>query len=272
MTRQDSQEIGAALRVADLTSGMATRRIGRAIHLFRTVDSTNDEAAVLASKGALEGTVVIADAQRRGRGRLGRSWASPGGDGIYLSVILRPAIPPHDAPALTLLGGVAAAGAVQEAAGVDAGIKWPNDLMARGRKLGGILGEAAVEAPRLHHVILGIGINVNQTGESFDGELRRTATSLRIEAGRPVDRTEVVRSICRGLDRWYDGFLSRGPAEVIERLRQCCVTLGRVVVAKSGDQELRGLAVDVDETGALLVRDTDQRLHRLLAGDVTLSG
>jgi BirA family biotin operon repressor/biotin-[acetyl-CoA-carboxylase] ligase len=271
VTGQASQEIARPLREADITSGIATRRIGQAIHLFQAVDSTNDEAAALAAGGALEGTVVIADAQRHGKGRMGRSWASPGGVGVYLSVILRPAIAPHDAPSLNLLGAVAAAEAIEEIAGVDARIKWPNDLIVRERKVGGILGEAAADASRLHHVVLGIGINVNQTEESFEGELRHSATSLRIEAGRPVDRAAMVRSVCRGLDRWYDRFLLEGPAGVIDRLRERCLTLGRQVVGRSGDREVGGLAVEIDDAGALVIRDAAGRLQRFFAGDVTLT-
>ena len=272
MAGQASQEIVAPLSEADIRSSIVTRRIGQVIHLLQTVDSTNDEAAALAARGALDGTVVIADAQRRGRGRMGRSWASPGGVGIYLSIILRPAIQPHDAPSLTLLGAVAVAEAIEEVTGLAARVKWPNDLIVRGRKVGGILGEVAAEVSRLHYVVLGIGVNVNHTEESLGPEMRHIATSLRIEAGRSFDRTALIRSLCESLDRWYNCFLSEGPAPIIERLRRSCLTLGRQVVARSGDQQLCGLAVDLDHAGALLIRDADQQLHRLIAGDVTLTG
>ena len=266
------QEIGAPLAEQEIRSGLATTRMGHTIHLLQTVDSTNDEAQALAVRGAQEGAVVIADSQRHGRGRMGRVWASPPGVGVYLSVVLRPAIPPHDAPSLALLAAVAVAEAIEEVAGLAARIKWPNDLIVRGRKVGGVLGEVAADASHLHYVIVGMGINVNQTEESFDGELRHTATSLRIETGRSLDRTALIRSLCEALDRWYDRFLSEGPAPVLERLRRSCLTLGRQVVVRSGDQELRGLAVDLDGSGALLIQAADQGLHRLFAGDVTLTG
>jgi BirA family biotin operon repressor/biotin-[acetyl-CoA-carboxylase] ligase len=269
---QVSQEIAAPLSEADIRSGIVTRKIGQVIHLFHVVDSTNDEAKALAVRGALDGTVVIADSQRHGRGRMGRVWASPAGVGVYLSVILRPAIQPHDAPSLTLLGAVAVAEAIEEVTGLAAGVKWPNDLIVRGRKVGGILGELAAEASHLHYVVLGIGVNVNHAEESLGPEMRHIATSLRIETGRLVDRTAMIRSLCESLDRWYNCFLSEGPAPIIERLRQRCLTLGQRVVARSGDQQLRGLAVDLDHAGALLIRDADQQLHRLIAGDVTLTG
>ena len=272
VTGRASQEIEAPLREPDIRSGLVTKRIGSAIHLFQVLGSTNDEAAALAASGAAEGTVVIADAQRCGRGRMGRRWESPGRVGLYLSVVLRPPIPPDGAPALTLLGAVAVADAIELTTGLVAEIKWPNDLIVRGRKVGGILGEMAADTSRLYHVILGIGINVNQTEADFEGELRQTATSLRIEEGRPFDRTAVARSLCEGLDGWYDRFLSEGLAPILERVRQRCLTLGRVVVARLGDQEVCGLAVALDGAGALVIRDAGGGLHRLLAGDVMLTG
>lgn len=272
VTGRASQEVEAPLSEPDIRSGLVTKRIGSAIHLFQVVDSTNDEAASLAASGAAEGTVVIADAQRCGRGRMGRRWESPGGVGLYFSVVLRPAIPPDGAPALTLLGAVASADAIELTTGLAAEIKWPNDVIVRGRKVGGILGEMAADTSCLYHVILGIGINVNQTEADFEGELRQTASSLRIEASRPLDRTEMARSLCKELDDWYDRFLSHGMTSILERVRQRCVTLGRVVVARLGDQAVCGLAVGLDGDGALVVRDAGGGLHRLLAGDVTLTG
>ena len=271
MTARASHNLEAPLSDSDIRSGLVTRRIGHALHLFAVVDSTNDEAAKLASRGAPDGTVVIADAQLRGRGRMGRRWESPKGTGLYLSVILKPLIPPHAAPALTLLGAVAVADAIEQTTGLSAGVKWPNDLIVRGRKVAGILGEMAAETCCLHHVVLGIGINVNQREEDFEEGLRKTASSLRIEVGHHVDRTAMVRSLCRDLDDWYDRFLSDGVAPILERARQLCLTLGRVVVARSGNQELRGLAVAIDGAGALVVRDTSGGSYRLLAGDATLT-
>lgn len=271
MAGQTSHAIEAPLSESDIRSGLVTRRIGIGLHLLQAVDSTNDEAAKLASGGAPEGTVVIADAQFRGRGRMGCQWESPKDVGLYLSVILRPPIPPHAAPILTLLGAVAVADAIERTTGLAAGVKWPNDLIVRGRKVAGILGEMAAENSRLRHVVLGVGINVNQTEEGFKGELEKTASSLRIEVGHHVDRTAMVRSLCRGLDDWYDRFLSDGVASILERARQLCLTLGRAVVARSGNQELRGLAVAIDDAGALVIRDDSGEAHRLLAGDVTLT-
>jgi len=256
----------------DIRSGLVTTRIGNPLCLFQEVDSTSEEAARLAVRGASEGTVVIAHAQRRGRGRMGRQWASPPGLGVYLSVILRPPIPAQQAPVLTLLGAVATAEAIDRATGLATGIKWPNDLIVRGRKVGGVLGEAAVEGASVQHVILGIGLNVDQTEADFEGRLQTAATSLRIESGRAIDRIAMIRSLCESLDSWYERFLSDGIVPVLERVRERCLTLGCQIVGRSGDEELRGLAVGIDDTGALVIRDAHAQLRRLVAGDVTLTG
>lgn len=272
VTGRISAEVETPLSEPDIRSGLATKRIGNTLHLLQVVDSTNDEAAARAARGAPEGAVVIADAQLCGRGRMGRRWASPRGMGLYLSVILRPPIQPHQAPALTLLGGVAVADAIERATGLVAGIKWPNDLLLRGRKVAGILGEMAGDASSLHHVILGIGINVHQSETDFEGELRQTATSLRIEVGGAVDRSGMARSLCKSLDEWYDRFLTYGVSPIVESVRRRCLTLGRAVTARSGDHEVSGLAVELSDAGALVIRDASGELHRLVAGDVTLTG
>jgi BirA family biotin operon repressor/biotin-[acetyl-CoA-carboxylase] ligase len=269
---RSSLEVLEPLQQSAIRAGLSTRRIGTTIHLFQEVDSTNDEAAALAGSGETDGAIVIAEAQRLGRGRIGRRWQSPKGLGLYLSVILRPTIPPHDAPVLTLMGAVAGTEAIERTTGLVTAIKWPNDLIVNGRKVGGMLGEMAVEGSRLLHVILGIGINVNQTEADFDGELRQTASSLRAEAGHPVDRTAIVRAFCESLDGWYERFLCDGPLPILEHARRRCLTLGRQVTARFGDQEISGLAVELDDDGRLVIRDAMGASHRLLAGDVTLTG
>lgn len=267
-----SQDVCAPLQETEIRAGLTTRRIGAAIHLFQEVESTNDEAATLAGRGEADGAIVIAERQRRGRGRMGRQWESPMGLGLYLSVILRPPIPPQGAPILTLMGAVAGAEAIERTTGLTAALKWPNDLILHGRKVGGILGEMAVEGSRLLHVILGIGINVNQAETDFAGELRRIAISLRVEAGHPVDRTAMLRSFCESLDGWYERFLSDGPLLILEQVRRRCLTVGRMVTARSGDEEVSGFAVELDDRGRLVIRDATGTLHHLVAGDVTLAG
>ncbi|MDE2484317.1 MAG: biotin--[acetyl-CoA-carboxylase] ligase, partial [candidate division NC10 bacterium] len=268
----DPHEVLAPFREAEIRVGLITRRIGTTIHLLQEVESTNDEAAALAGRGEAEGTIIIAERQRRGRGRMGRRWESPMGLGLYLSVILKPAIPPQSAPVLTLMGAVAGAEAIERTTGLTTALKWPNDLILHGRKVGGILGEMAVEGSRLLYVVLGIGINVNQAEADFEGELRPIATSLRVQAGHPVNRTAMVRSFCASLDEWYDRLLRDGPLPILEAVRRRCLTVGRMVTARSGDQEVSGFAVELDDLGRLVIRDATGTLHHLVAGDVTLTG
>lgn len=272
MAARDPQELLAPLQQGEIRAGLTTRRIGTTIRLFQEVESTNDEAAALADRGEAEGAIVIAEAQRRGRGRMGRRWQSPRGLGLYLSVILRPAIPPQSAPLLTLMGAVAAADAIERTTGLTTALKWPNDLIVHGRKVGGILGEMAADSSGLLHVILGFGINVNQAETDFEAELRRTAGSLRVEADHPIDRTAMVRSFCESLDGWYERFLCDGPLPILEHARRRCLTVGRMVTARSGDQEISGFAVELDDLGRLVIRDAQGALHHLVAGDVTLAG
>lgn len=272
MAGRDSPDLLAPLRESEIRAGLIARRIGTTIHLLQEVDSTNDQAAALAGRGEAEGAIVMAEAQRSGRGRMGRRWESPRGLGLYLSVILRPPIAPQGAPMLTLMGAVAGALAVERTTGLTAALKWPNDLIVHGRKVGGILGEMAAEGLRLRHVILGIGLNVNQAEADFDETLRQTASSLLVEAGHPVDRTALARSLCKSLDRWYERFLSGGAHPILDEARGRCLTLGRVVAARSGDQEVSGVAVELDDEGRLVIRDANGGFHRLLAGDVTITG
>lgn len=268
---KDPQELLVPLKEAEIRAGLTTRRIGAVIHLFPVVESTNDEAATLADRGEAEGTVVIAERQRRGRGRMGRRWESPTGVGLYLSVILRPTIAPQDAPLLTLMGAVAGAEAIERTTGLTVALKWPNDLMLHGRKVGGILGEMAAEDARLLYVILGIGINVNHTGTDFPGELRQIATSLRVEADHPIDRTVMARSLLESLDHWYERLLNDGSQPILEQVRRRCLTVGRMVTARSGDEQVSGFAVELDDLGRLVIRDATGVLHHLMAGDVTLT-
>ncbi|PWB76785.1 MAG: biotin--[acetyl-CoA-carboxylase] ligase [Candidatus Methylomirabilota bacterium] len=266
------ENILAPLQEAEIRAGLTARRVGTSLHLYQEVESTNDEAAALASRGEADGTIVIAERQRQGRGRMGRRWESPMGLGLYLSVILRPEIPPSAAPGLTFMAAVAGAEAIERATMLPTALKWPNDLIVHGRKVGGILGEMAVEDSRLLYVVLGVGLNVNQTETDFPEELCQIATSLRGEAGHPVDRTVLARSLLESLDGWYERFLSDGLQSILKQVRRRCLTVGRMVTARSGDEEVSGFAVELDALGRLVIRDATGTLHHLTAGDVTLAG
>ncbi len=236
--------------------------MGTAFYPFRTIASTQDELRRLAELDAPEGTVVVADHQTRGRGRHGREWLDEPGANLLFSVLLRPHIPAAHVPRLSLLSAVAAADALVSATELTVGIRWPNDVQVRGRKVVGILAEAAVVGERISHVVLGIGINVNQT--RFPADLTRPATSLALEAGRQLDREALLEALLAALDRWYARYLREGFLPVREGWRRASVTLGGPVEGGG----LIGIAEDLDEDAALLVRTADGALARLVAGEL----
>jgi BirA family biotin operon repressor/biotin-[acetyl-CoA-carboxylase] ligase len=243
-----------------------THEIGHALHWFSEVGSTNDVARALAEEGAAHGEVVIAESQTAGRGRRGRAWISPPGRNIYLSVILRPDLPPVRAPELTLLSSVALCQAVRHA-GVPADIKWPNDLMVHGRKVAGVLTEMAAEVDQVQWVVLGVGINVNARAEDFPPELRGSATSLCLERGQPVPRALLASAVLGALEEWLDRHAAEGFGPVRAAWKEMSETLGREVRVRSPGHDVEGVAEDVDEIGALIVRTRAGR-ERVLAGDV----
>lgn len=262
------QEQPDLLSVAAITAGLGTTVIGRAIRLVAETVSTNTLAMTLAAEGAPEGTVVASEAQTGGRGRRGRSWISPRGN-LYLSVVLRPPVPPHKAPLMTLMAAVAATGAIRGHLGLPAGIKWPNDILLDGRKAGGILTEMSAEADRVRHLVLGIGLDVNMDLALLPEEVRRIATTLALQAGRPIDRSALLRSLLTELDRWYGVFL-RDPSLVIEQWDRWNVTLGRRVSVSGAGETLEGLARAVDPEGRLVLALDSGGSAVVAAGDVTI--
>jgi len=217
-----------------------------------------------------EGVVIFAESQTRGRGRLGRPWLSPPGRGLWLSVLLRPDLRPQEATRLTVATAIATTRAIRRVTGLRAGIKWPNDLLLRGRKVAGILTELAAEQDRVKHIILGIGIDVNQVATEFPAELRSSATSLRIEAGRRLDRAELAVALIQELDNDYARTTGGGFESVADEWAAQCTTLGRQVTIRVGHHRIAGRAESLDAEGALLVRTEHGRLERVTGGDVTL--
>ncbi|HEY8345895.1 MAG TPA: biotin--[acetyl-CoA-carboxylase] ligase [Symbiobacteriaceae bacterium] len=256
----------------ELLPGMTTRSFGRQIVYRPSVGSTNDLAKELARSGAPEGLLVVADEQTAGRGRMGRTWQTPRGSALAMSLVLRPNLPPHEAPRITLVAAVAVAEAVQEVTGLTVGIKWPNDLQIGGRKVCGILTEMEAEMDRIAFVVCGMGLNVNLSREEFPPELRDTATSLMAELGRRVLRAPLVQAIMARFEATYDRLLAGDFAGVLDRWRAFSVTLGRPVQVflPTGETALEGVAEDVDPEGALLVRTPEGVLRRVLAGEVSI--
>lgn len=240
---------------------------------FDTIDSTNDHAKLLAAAGAPHGTVLIADRQTGGRGRMGRTFHSPGGVGVYLSVVLRPRCPAQELMHLTCAAAVAMCDAVENAAGFRPGIKWINDLVSGKKKLGGILTELSIapETGLVQYAIIGIGINCCQTLEDFPPELRDKAISLSMVAGHPVDRSRLAAAMVQALHR-MDGYLLTRKSEVMNAYRADCVTLGNDVVLLQNEQSQYGEALDLDEDGGLIVKFRDGHIRTVSSGEVSVRG
>ena len=267
MTKTD---IPSDLTPEAIHARLRTQAIGRCLRVLAQAGSTNDVALATGREGSADGFAVLADRQTAGRGRLGRTWESPPGVGIYTSVLLRPRAPAAPAPLLTLAVGIAAAEAIQEITGLLPRLKWPNDIQLDGRKVGGILVEGTTLEGRLSEAVVGIGINVNQEAADFPAELMEGATSLRILLGRPVGRTELVAGLYNTLEHWYRVFCEGEWRMILDRGRAWSAVLGQPVEVRSGAERWSGLAWDLDQDGALIVRDGSGALRRVVAGDVSI--
>ena len=240
------------------------------VHWLGTVDSTNLVCKRMAAEGAPDGTVVMADGQTAGRGRLGRSFQSAQGLGLYLSVLWRPQTPPEEWMALPALGAVAACRAVVNVCGLDVQIKWPNDLVYGGKKLGGILTESVL-LEGAAAVVLGIGINVSHRSEDFEGEVRSMASSLETATGKAVSREALAAALVEELDA-LRGVAFDEPTLWLEEYRRRCVTVGREVQVLSGGTARCALALAVDENYGLQVRYEDGKEETVRAGEVSVRG
>jgi BirA family biotin operon repressor/biotin-[acetyl-CoA-carboxylase] ligase len=255
--------------------GLASKtrgRIGCDVRYFNQVDSTQRVAAELAHAGAAQGTVVIAERQTAGRGRLGRVWHSPAGVNLYMTVILRPRMPLAEVPRLSLVAGVAVAEALETLAPNLVALKWPNDIWLSGRKTGGIIAEALTDASRgLLCVLLGIGLNLNLAANDIPGELRDKATSVMIMTGQDVDRVQLAAKLFSLLDLHYRAVETRGFTAVRPRYERYFALKGRHVTVIDGSTATSGVARGIDADGALILETRDGPA-RIVTGDVTLEG
>lgn len=239
------------------------------IFYFSDIESTNNEAKKQANLGCPEGSIVLSESQNKGRGRLSRGWFSPQGKGIWLSIVLRPPFNPYDAPKCTLLAAVAVTKAIRKVTQVECGIKWPNDILYQGKKIVGILTEMSAEIDAINHVVIGMGINVNIDQEEFPVELREIATSLSVVKGQEISRLSLLNAILMELEEMYSKVVELGFVEMLDEWRQLSITLGKNVNVVGSGRDFSGLAINIDQDGALLV-ETSECVERVLAGDVSI--
>ena len=251
----------------------ATHRWRDSIHWFETIPSTNTQAKAMAAAGAPHGTVLIADSQTAGRGRLGRTFQSPPESGIYMSVILRPHCPPTDLMHLTCAAAVALCDAVEQMLGFRPGIKWINDLVCNRKKLAGILTELSIDPKTslVDYAVVGIGINCNQAPEDFPPELQQIACSAAMVLGAPVDRSRLAAAMILSLERMSQTLLT-DRQNIMSRYRSGCITIGTQVTVLQGDDRKDGHALDILDDGSLLVTFADGHTAAVNSGEVSVRG
>lgn len=251
-----------------------TAAVGRELKCFDEIDSTNNYAKKIALSGAADGTVIVADCQTAGRGRMDRSFQSPKGKGIYLTALLRPELPPERLLPVTALAGVAVCAAVERICGVRPGLKWPNDPVLGNKKLCGILTELSLEGEtgRVQYLVLGIGVNVLQTAADFSPDVAEMAASLAMALGRPVSRPALAAALIEELDRLYAALKAGELADYLAAYRRDCVNLGKPVQLLSPGGRETVTAVGIDEDFGLVVREADGAERTVRSGEVSVRG
>ena len=253
-----------------LESAIKTEKMGQPLYFYPETDTTNDRIRELALEGAPEGTLAVAELQTAGRGRRGRAWQAPAESGIWMSLLLRPDIPPAQASVLTLLAGIALTEAIEDVTGMEVGIKWPNDILLNGRKLVGILTEMDCDMEKIHSVTVGMGINVNT--KEFPADLKEIATSLYLELDQEYDRTELVAQAMAHFEALYEEFLAAGGvfAPFKERYRRKCLNIGREVRV-IGRETYPAMALDITPEGELIVKRKDNGAEEVVfSGEVSI--
>ena len=262
------QGANAVLDPEEIQKGLETRRFGRKIHCFPEVDSTNLYARRRAQEGGEEGEIVIAESQTQGKGRMGRTWFSPAYLNLYLSILLRPKLPPAHAPQITLMAAVAVAETAASFLPLVPEIKWPNDILEGGKKLAGILTESSCERDRVLFAVLGIGVNLNLPQELMPEAIRDEATSFLILTGRPVNRVEFTCRLIHNLERCYEDLESGGWPFMARKWEGFFRLRGKRVKVEMAGGPVVGKALGIDQDGALIVEDQKGEIQRIVAGDV----
>lgn len=254
----------------EITSRLKTKWLGHSICYQDSVDSTNNVAKAIANGGCENGLMIVAEEQCSGKGRLSRGWISPYAKGIWFSVVLKPPFLPQEASKCTLLAAVSVVKTINKLKGVNAAIKWPNDVLLNGRKLVGILTEMNAEFGHINYVVIGTGVNTNGQKEDYPEEVRDLAVSVADVAQEPFTRVDLLVDILKNMEDLYEQVLQHGFAPVLDEWRKYSCTLGQDVKVIAPDETYFGKALDIDEEGLLIVERTDGKIDKVVAGDVSI--
>lgn len=264
-------EVADVMTEAELKSRMDDGFGGCSLNYCEEVDSTNNRAKRLAEEGAVEGTLVVAESQWAGKGRRGRMWVSPRGTGIWMSLVLRPRIAPSSASMLTLVAALAVAKGIEEVTGLDTRIKWPNDIVIGGKKVCGILTEMSAELEDINYVVIGIGINANIA--EFPEEITRTATSLYLQSGAKVNRSQVIAAVMRAMETYYRIFTETGDLNLLlPEYEGKLANKDKEVTVFTPAGDYSGISLGIDKTGELLVQLRDGTIKHVVSGEVSVRG
>jgi BirA family biotin operon repressor/biotin-[acetyl-CoA-carboxylase] ligase len=259
------------LTSSEIRYGLDTSIFGKMdiVH-YRETDSTNTRARDLAERDYPEGTLVIAENQTAGRGRMGRSWHSPAGMGICMSIILRPRLSPGDAPLITLMTAVAVAETLISLLHLNVRIKWPNDILVGDKKMAGILTEMSVANDAVRYVIMGLGMNVNTPFEILPDDISATATSVFIETGKRFERAEIVRTFLKLFEYYYQLLQGSGSEQILSRWKEHSGIIGQRIKVDAISSTFVGRVIDIDRSGALLLEDESGNVQSIISGDVSI--
>ncbi|MBM4762100.1 biotin--[acetyl-CoA-carboxylase] ligase [Bacillus sp. B15-48] len=261
-------EVPEKVTADEIGLGLNTEFIGRHIHHEDIVDSTQKVAHRLASDGVIEGTVVVAEEQTLGRGRLDRKWYSPKYTGVWMSIILRPRLPLQKAPQLTLVTAVAVVEAIEEVTGISPQIKWPNDILINGKKVTGILTELQADSDRINAVIIGIGMNVNQQQADFPEEINHIATSLAIESGQTISRAALIQAVFARLEKLYLTYTKNGFYPIKLLWESYALSIGKKIIARTITGDITGKAVGITDEGVLKIEQADGQISHVYSADI----
>lgn len=258
------------LTESEILHGLTTNQMGRNVLYYETLQSTQITAHEAAQNGAAEGTLVIAEEQTGGRGRMARQWHSLKQKGIWMSLIIRPELPPERAPQFTLITAIAVVQAIEEITRLSPEIKWPNDILLNGKKLTGILTELQGEADKINYLVIGVGMNVNHTEADFPPEVKEIATSLAIEKGGQIERKELIQSFLKYFEKYYQLYIEKGFAPLKLIWEGYAASIGKKIIARTISGEITGRAIGISDEGILKIEDQEGKIHNIYSADIEI--